>query len=56
MRTLLKMLWLSQALSTEQPSDSANYHDTTEGTGDQEINVIGISNPTQTHVDGWLYK
>ena len=23
--------------------------DTTEGTGDQEINVIGVSNPSQSH-------
>ena len=25
-----------------------NYQDTTEGTGDQEINVIGVSNPSQS--------
>ena len=43
-------------LSTEPPSDSVNYQDTTEGTEDQEINVIGVSNPSQTHVEGWLYK
>ena len=51
-----KCIYACTALSTEPQSDSVNYQDTTEGTGDQEINVIGVANPSQSHVEGWLYK
>ena len=51
-----KFIYACTALSTEPLSDSVNYQDTTEGIGDQEINEIGVSNSSQSHVEGWLYK
>ena len=47
-----KFIYACTALSTEPLSDSVNYQHTTEGTGDEEINVIGVSNPSQSQVEG----
>ena len=41
---------------TEPLSDSGNYQGITEDPRDQEIDVIGVSNPSQNPVEGRLKR